>query len=179
MAIAVSLWFDAELEARIRALWQKLAMAGIHSSLFDGRYRPHITLGAWEFGPRAELEAALRVWLADKVRFGVEFPSVGLFPDDDGVVFLQPHVTTALLALQREAFTLVSRLGNPASPYFDPGRWVPHCTMAWGVPREKILQAAALVLGRLSIKGTVAAVGVIDTPAEVELKRFDLRAQEP
>jgi len=51
--------------------------------------------------------------------------------------------------------------------------------MAWEVPREKILQAAALLLGRLSIKGTVAAVGVIDTPAEVELKRFDLRAQEP
>src|SRR5436309_12647153 len=109
MAIGVSLWFDTELERRVRELWQEIAAAGVSSSLFDGRYRPHITLGAWEIGRLEELEGALRPWVADKQPFEVEFRSVGLFPGGDGVVFLQPLVTVALLTLQREAFALASR----------------------------------------------------------------------
>ena len=101
---------------------------------------------------------------------------MGLFPEGNGVAFIQPLVTAALLTLQREAHAIASRHGVPASPYFAPDGWVPHCTMAWKVARERVLEAAGFLLGRtLPLRGTVAAIGVIDTPAEVELRRFELR----
>ena len=177
MAIAVSLWFDTALEARVRELWRELAAAGVGSSLFDGRYRPHITLGVCEIARLDELEAALHVWVAGKQPFGVQFQSVGLFPGGEGVVFLQPTATAALRTAQGEIFALVSSLGAQASPYFDPDRWVPHCTMAWGVPRDRVLKAADILLEKaLPLEGTIAALGMIDTPAEVELRRFDFRS---
>src|SRR5262245_20063963 len=174
MAIAVSLWFDLELETRMRRLWSDLGAAGINSSLFDGRYRPHITLGVWDIRTEADLERALISWLADKRKFSVDFRSIGIFPDGNGVVFLQPLVSSALLGFQREAYALGSRFGVPASTHCDPDRWVPHCTMAWQVTREEVLRAVDLLRLALPVEGTVAAVGMIDTPAEVELKRIEL-----
>lgn len=175
MAIGVSLWFDPELEARVREVWRELAEAGIDSSLFDGRYRPHITLGIWNIASLAELEGALSEWVADRRSIDVEFRSVGLFPEGNGITFLQPVFSSALLALQRDCHALVSRLGPSASPYFQPDGWVPHCTCAWDVPRGQILSAASIILdGTLPLKGSGVAIGMIDTPAEVELSRFEL-----
>ena len=176
MAIAVSLWFDSDLETRVRELWRELAATGVESSLYNGKYRPHITLGIWSIASVEELEADLRAWVVDQRRFEVEFRSVGLFPEGNGLACLQPLVTAPLLALQREAHSLASRLGATASPYFEPGSWVPHCTMAWEVSRERILEVADFLLRTpLPLKGNIAAIGVIETPAEVELRRFDLR----
>lgn len=176
MAIGVSLWFDADLETRVRDLWRALSEAGIDSPLFDGRYRPHITLGVWEAVQHQDLQEAIHPRVRDWRKFGVEFRSIGLLPEGDGVVFLQPLVTDALLAIQREAFMIASTLGVPTLPYYAPGCWIPHCTMAWHVSRDRILKAADLLLAdALPLKGTATAVGIVDTPAEIELRRFELQ----
>jgi hypothetical protein len=46
--------------------------------------------------------------------------------------------------------------------------------MAWQVSREEIFHAVDLLRVSLPLGGQAVAVGLIDTPAEVELKRFEL-----
>ena len=43
MAFAVSLWFDDETEQYVRECWRVLHEENI-SSIFEGPYRPHVTL---------------------------------------------------------------------------------------------------------------------------------------
>src|SRR5690606_39490061 len=44
MALALSLIFDDEAVANVRALWQALADAGISRDMLDLAYPPHLTL---------------------------------------------------------------------------------------------------------------------------------------
>lgn len=174
MALAVSLWFDTELEVRLRAVWQRLRDAGIDSPLYDGRYRPHVTLGIWESARSQAFEDRVASLGRTTLRFDIHFAAIGMFPDA-GALFLQPVVTPALLDLHHRTHASARDLGVPATPYYEPGAWMPHATVAAMLTHAQLLRACAALLGEpLPLAGEVAALGVVDTPAEVELRRCDL-----
>ena len=175
MAKAVSLWFDDALEARIRSMWAELAQHRISSALHDGPYRPHVTLGVWE---QLDLEvfvpAASRL-ARDLEPFPITFDSVGTFPGTPAVVFLRPGSSGALRSVHERIHARVGESGTGPSPLYAPGRWQPHCTLAWQLDREGLRRACDLLRGSpLPGAGTVAAIGVIDTPAEIERHRLPL-----
>ena len=51
-----------------------------------------------------------------------------------------------------------------------PGRWEPHCTVAWRLTPHGIGAAVTVVLdaGALPLETTVTRIGLIETPAEIE-----------
>ena len=174
--VALSLWFNDELEISIRSLWSRLQSSGISSPLYDGRYRPHVTLGLWEIPNLPQLASALTNLLSTVSPFPIRFEYAGLFPGAEGVAFLAPIVTTSLLALHRSVTDCAAAYGQSASPYYQPGAWVPHCTAAWKVSAESALTVARMCLesGVLPLTGTVTHLGIIQTPEEVELARVGL-----
>jgi len=175
MALAVSMWFDAALELELLRLWQELADAGVSSRQYDGRYRPHVTLGIWDTDRLDAVEMECHALVEDRTPFRIDFPSVGLFPGDKGVVFLHPFVSDGLMALHRDTHERMRALGPPAVPYYDKDRWVPHCTMAIDVPREQGFVVADRLLDfRPPLGGDVVALGIIDTPAEIERARISI-----
>jgi 2'-5' RNA ligase len=175
MATGVSLWFDAALEAHVRALWREIAQRGISRVLHDGSYRPHVTLGVWGRLDVPRFVPLLRA-LAGTVRpLEIELSSFGAFPGDEGVAYLAPRVDTALIEFHRGVHALARSCGGDPVPWNSPDGWVPHCTVAWHATPAGVEETCRLALGAgLPWRGSAPFVGVIDTPAEVELHRIPL-----
>ena len=169
MATAVSLWFDPALETRIRELWSELARLEICTILHRGPYRPHITLGVWEINPEPQCEAELRKTAQALRSVPISFNSIGLFPGEEGVAFLAPVVTAALLGIHGQIHSCMGQFQAPTVPYYRPGAWTPHCTMSWQTTPQQALRAAAqLMTDFKNLRGEVAAIGLIEIPAEIE-----------
>jgi 2'-5' RNA ligase len=176
MAYAVSVFFDEQTDRAVRTIWRQIEAAGISSFLSQGPFHPHLTLAIFE---RLDVDGA-RVVLASLAAgqppLPVALPSVGAFPGGEGVVFLSATITGALLGLHRQVHTLLTDHAGAPVPYYLPERWNPHCSLARALTPEQVAPAVAHSLGLISgtIFGTLTQIGVIETPAEVELCRFDL-----
>ncbi len=171
MRIALSFWFDERLETQIRQLSRRLQEAGVPSLFYDGPYRPHITTGVWEVDDLQRLVQAVRERLTAFAPIPVRFEFVGLFPGSEGVIFLSPIVTQPLLEIHQAIHETAAEYALPASPYYAPGIWVPHCTVALNLSPAQVATATQLCTqsGTLPLDGFLTRLGTIETPAEIEL----------
>ena len=175
--IAASLWFDPALEAEIRELWAGLARAGITDGLHAGPYRPHVTLGSWDSMALAPFMADLQR-LADQTSpLRMHFDAVGTFEDRESVAFLRPRPSAALASIRARVHAIAAAHGSGVHHRTVPDTWNPHCTLAWGLAPATLARALEFLHGaQLPAPGRAVAIGVIDTPAEIELERIELRA---
>jgi len=178
MAYGVSLWFDRFSEDTIRSIWKALHEEGLSSFLWKGSFRPHVTLVIYETIDLVRLTAALNETLSQIAPFNLSFPSFGCFvgpPDEvsvsENAVVLNVTPTMQLLDFHARVHQLLSEYGTSPRPYDLPGQWNPHSTVAREVKRNSIPEILH-VCHRfiLPINATVNRIGVIDTPAEVELE---------
>ena len=103
MAFAIELALDAESAAPVRALWRRLAEAGIRFMAESGA-DPHVSLVIWD-GLDVERAAAEVVYLA-----------------------LAP--SPRLAELQARVDARFAPLGRARWPHYAPEAWIPHCTLA-------------------------------------------------
>lgn len=161
MQVSVELVFDARSESRIRALSAHLAEIYGGPNVTELGVRPHISLTSFPAGEPSGLREALER-LAQKVPpFSLSFASVQSFPTSEGVVYLEPVFSEALVSCHQMFHTLAQQFPESRNPYYEPGRWVPHCTVATDVPgslREKIIVLCRQSLDHLEVEvGCVAA----------------------
>lgn len=181
--LAISAWFDEVAETAVRDLWRRIAEAGVDGSLHEGPYRPHVTLGVWEELPRDTARTHLAPLLADRAALEIRFRAIGIFPPHPAhadirhaAVWLAPTVTPELRALHEDVHSAIATTDARPIHRYTPGRWNPHCTLAWQLEPEDALAASAAVIDAavLPMRATIARVGLIETPAEVELDFFSL-----
>lgn len=161
MAQALECYFDAEADAAVRALWQRLDRAGVPSLAAHGG-RPHVTFavgGAIPAAARRDLTTDLtrlalpRLWLY----------TLGTFPTAGNELFLGAVTDTELLAVHVAVHdTLAGRVRDP-SAYYLPGAWVPHCTLAQDLTPQQLAAAFAALHPVGPIRARIATVGVLDT----------------
>jgi 2'-5' RNA ligase len=148
MGYAVEMNFDAETGDRIRALWQRLADAGLSRTLLDNNATPHISLAVFD---ETDLDL-VRLVMADFAHrvtpISVRLAAVGTFPPDvkgdEGAVFLAPTVSAHLLSHHDRFHRMLYALNLRADDYYLPGNWVPHCTVALDAPPDKIAEIVTL-----------------------------------
>ena len=119
----VELLLDDDLDGDVRAVWDRLAAAGLTSLALHPHptNRPHVTLAAGEFRPgRLDLPLPMPVTLDGTVRFDGR----------TGMLAWLVAPTPELLAMQERVWRLMAD-GNPLRA---PGRWVPHVSLARRVP---------------------------------------------
>jgi 2'-5' RNA ligase len=179
VAIAISAWFDTASEAVVRGLWNSMANAALDDSLHTGPYRPHITLGVWEELPTEAATAALTELSAQLSPLQVTFQIVGAFgarPAGECGVFLAPTVSRELRLLHERAHHGLRYAAQSPIAYYLPGNWNPHCTLAWRLAVECVPAAVDVApkADVLPLSVTIDRIGVIDTPAEIELACFPL-----
>ena len=141
---AVEIAFEAEFEERVRQLWGELAEAGVSCLMPEMGARPHISLATFHGIDPQQLRDTVEIIVATTVPLPIKFSSVGAFPGNEGVVFLAAVVTPELLALHADFHSRLSDTGLAAHPYYRPGEWVPHCTTALEVPRERLYDAVRM-----------------------------------
>jgi hypothetical protein len=119
----VELLLDDELDGVVRALWDRLAAAGLRSLAAHPHptNRPHVTLAAGDVLPAAlDLPLPIPVTLDGAVAF----------EGRSAVLAWRVRPSPQLLAVQ----AAVWRAMADPNPLHEPGRWVPHVSLARKVP---------------------------------------------
>lgn len=139
---ALELLLDRDSDDAVRREWAALREAGLPSQAeHTGETNaPHVTVLAAERLPATdeELAASLVPLLPMPVRLG---PAVA-FPGRRIVLARLVVADRALLHLHA---TAVRVSGAEPTPLTSRGRWVPHVTLARGIPADRVGEALALL----------------------------------
>jgi 2'-5' RNA ligase len=166
MPFAIEFYLDEVSSTRVRSIWDDMVHQGLGQPMAG---HPHITVAVWE-----DLDLPLtRDWLAGYAStlapFPVGFASVGFFANNPAVAFLAPIVTRDLLDLQqRFSDEFMGGLGS-SWLYYQPGRWVPHCTIAMGLDDAAFPRAMEVAKHiELPFDGMLTSIGILEFPAIVD-----------
>ncbi|HLK76938.1 MAG TPA: hypothetical protein VKU77_25235 [Streptosporangiaceae bacterium] len=72
-------------------------------------------------------------------------------------------VTRDLLTLHTQVHNALTGQTVTHWPFYLPGRWVPHCTLAQGLSRDELSEAFRLLHGYQPIAVQVTSAGITDT----------------
>ncbi|KGN41482.1 2'-5' RNA ligase family protein [Knoellia aerolata] len=139
---ALELLLDDDTDDAVRREWLTLSRAGLPSQAdhTGGTNAPHITVLATDDLPASDEEvgASLTGLVPVTVRLGpvIAFPGRRL-------VLARLVVADAML-LQLHATVVAASRAAP-SPLTTPGRWVPHVTLARGIPMGDLGAALSLL----------------------------------
>jgi 2'-5' RNA ligase len=161
MPFAVHLFFDANIEAVVKAAWKELADGQIAPYMFGSANRPHFTLAIYQELELQECEQRLQSFATTQDPLPVEFQYLGIFPNAPAAVFLGAPVTVPLLSLHAQLHDALRPVAVDPDAYYLPGNWVPHCTLALDLEPERITPALEIAR-RLSLplKGLIEEIGV-------------------
>jgi len=152
---AVELLLDPGAEAAVLDVWREVRARTGSPVLFDLAGRPHVTLAVHEERDGPQLDREVRAFSAPELPFLLS--SVGTFPGDEGAAFLAPVVTDDLLELHRR--------WHAASPgshgHYQPGQWVPHCTVGILLEGPALSEALAAARSALPIRGHFREIALI------------------
>ena len=161
MVAALELYLDREASRRIRALWAALDAEGVQSvaRLMNGLHRPHVSLVvADRLEPAAVAEALHGLSVVPPIPLALQF--VGQFLGR--VLWLGPAPSIALLEHQIEVYGRLRRAGIDIWEHYQPGRWVPHCTMSMRVSNALMGPAIRRCLEVVPIEATLVGAAVAD-----------------
>ena len=175
MGFAVELYFDPASEARLTQVWHELAGLNLSSFMLEVKARPHVSLAAFEELETKAAEAYLERFARSHLPLELNFASVASFPTELNVVFLAPVVTRTLLDLHDDFYTGWDLSWGTPKPYYHPGNWVPHCTMAMEGPPERVPDIFAALRSSPAFGPVQAAsMGLIEFRPVQELCEFRL-----
>ncbi|MEV5765262.1 2'-5' RNA ligase family protein [Micromonospora sp. NPDC052213] len=161
MVAALELYLDTDATRRIRVLWDALETEGVQSmrSLLEQRHRPHVSLAvAPRFDPERVAAALRGTVVAAPLR--LSFQHAGQFVGR--VLWLGPTPTTELLAHHAEVHGRLAEAGIGLVEHYQPGRWVPHCTLSMRVPNALMAAAVRRCLEVLPLEATVVGAALTD-----------------
>jgi len=178
MSFAIVTYLDEASSKSIEEMWDKQAEEDISRFMLEEGYRPHITLGACEALSPEECRDDLESFAAGTEPFTVEMPYIGLFPHKNGAVFLGVTTTLQLLTYHQLFHEMFARHGRTVYDVFAPGKWAPHCSVAYHESREKDLRALQIYMEMaLPIIATCDRLAVIEFPPWTERLMIPLGRQ--
>lgn len=162
MPFVVELYFDPPTEARIRNAWKAIDEAGISDSMPNGGYRPHISLGVCDHLETDPLAQELSIFAARIAPFQVSFPNIGIFSTSEGVIYLGATVTEQLLDIHARFHKIFEIYAQEQREYYTVGKWVPHCTLAFGLSEDQVAEAVTVCRQiSLPVSTEVKEIGVV------------------
>lgn len=165
MPYAVTLRLDADADAKVDRLLDRLGQAGVSRSRLALGYAAHVTLAILDGAvDEAALIRHVASASADMVAVRMTIAGLGVFPGAGGApscLWLAPVATPEL---RRPHGTVAAALPGGAAihPHYADAAWVPHVTLADD-------------LGSLAVAGqAVAALEGADFPGRCTLDRIEV-----
>ncbi|KGX84879.1 2'-5' RNA ligase family protein [Pontibacillus marinus] len=164
---AVVGYFGPQTEEQIQAIWKDLSEQGISDYAYRvGGNRPHITFAGYDEVDESSFITDLESYYNDKEAVDVEMNVLGTFIGSS-TLFITPIMTKELLNFHcdhHEAFH--SYQDNPESLY-QPGKWIPHCTIANYLDGDALQQAFDYCSKQLTpLKATIQEISLIKVVRE-------------
>ncbi len=165
MSYVFEFTFDPATEAVVRAIWRRIARAGLPSSLDADGYRPHISLAVYD-AEQFDSDGCRRRALAyarNVAPFPIRLSHLGVFSSWENVVFLGVTPTLTLLRRQQETLDLCQAQRAFLRSYYAPGLWTPHVSLAFDLTPEQAKAILALAWETsLPISGMVRALHLVE-----------------
>lgn len=174
MPFALELFFDPRCESRLRRLVSVLRETQIGGTILieDVKARFHITLAVCDHVHEPTMCQVLSELAGKTPALPVILSSLGLFPGAETVMFLAPVVDQELLDVHRSVAERLTEFTQSPWKLYQPGRWVPHCTLAMKLPRDGVQKALEyLMQSTFPITGELVELGVSEFEAGV-VKRY-------
>lgn len=150
---------DDDARRRAEAVWRAVRDAGFPSGLFEGDNQPHVSLTLLSTQDGTLTDAARR-FAAEQAPVRVFFGEVGQFAPS--VIYLSPQPQGELFAMNRRLTAGLGTLQALADPYYLPGAFVPHMTVAFKLLDEDHRAAMNAVRHSfLPFSATFAEVAVV------------------
>lgn len=94
--------------------------------------------------------------------FRLSFPNIGTFSTSERVVYLGVTFTEQLLNVHTRFHKIFKKYAQEQREYYAVGRWVPHCTLAFGLSEDQIVEAVTICRQiDLPISAEVKEIGVV------------------
>ena len=171
MAFAVELTLDRAAGSPVRALWERMADAGIRF-MSDSGAEPHVTLGVWETMDVGRCIPEIVALAAATAPVPLTFIEVRTFGAN--VVYLAPTPSARLVDLHQWVQARVGALAVGEWPHYARDVWVPHCTLAMELGSSVIETALGLATTM-----TLPLTGYGDRVAIVEFRPVRERYSYP
>jgi 2'-5' RNA ligase len=163
MAFAVQLYMDPQTESLIKGVWERLAERGVSDALVKRGGRPHVALSVFDEGDPGEITFRLRKLASEQKTLEARFEHLGTYCSKDGVLFLVPVVSPRFFMLHSNVYKALSDIIHGVRDGVRPNRFVPHCTVAYGLDKETLSKTVALFSNKaLPIIGSFDRIGMVD-----------------
>lgn len=176
MPYAIEMFFDKNSDAYIRQIWRTLKENDISSFMHDSGNTPHISLAVFNKLDVSDADQKLHDFSARMPKFQIPLVNIGTFPTGEGVLFLSPVVTEELLHFHKALHDLFNDAKDDQWPFYLPGLWIPHCTLALNLTREKLHEAFDAVLSTHKPLGVeVDRIGLVEFHPVKVIKEYKLK----
>lgn len=170
MDYAVVLYFDNDSEKLLTEYIHNICSTGINTYMIDIGIRPHITLAIFKDIHTGNFEGKLHDFALNNRNFRLRLESIGIFPAEPGVVFLSPVFTDDLKLIHTRFYDSFKDALGDYMPYYLPGSWVPHCTVASRLQHDEIMKALSFLINEFKpMDVDVAEIGFIECDPVKEL----------
>lgn len=161
MVAALEMYFDSAAQRRVRRLWDALEEVGVPTmrGALNGRHRPHVSLISAETLDGVAIKQALS-GLRAAPPLTLRFDYIGQFLGR--VLWLGPVPDPMLLHHHCEVHARLDAAGIEGFEVYEPGSWVPHCTLSMRVPHAKLSEAIRVCMDVLPIHATIVGAAVAD-----------------
>ena len=179
MSYAITALFDAGTEDSLAQLRASLVEAGYGDPLAVP-VRPHLTLEILDALDAEAVRGALRSFCYEVPPLAIHIGAVGTFPSSEGVVYLAPVVTPALLSMHARLYEVLGEAAEQAMDTYRPHNWVPHCTLAINLTPDQVMSAIGLIReADVFHTASLVQVAVAQFPPLELLYAFPLRGEQP
>jgi 2'-5' RNA ligase len=141
MTYAIVLAFDDECSLPILQIFKKFKDKKIGSMRYDPKMKPHITLATYENINTQSAKERLTLFSIENKPFKIQISSIGYFPVEKSVIFLNPKASNELLNIQQKIYSLFKDFETETSPL----TWVPHCTLGMYLQKEDFTEAIDII----------------------------------
>ena len=174
MTFAIQLFVDPVSDTAVRSVWEELATTGL-SHMRDSGNRPHFSLALYRELDVSVYASLLTSFAQTHAPFVLTIVSLGMFSEEQFVLFLAPIVIPDLLDLHREVHALLQGTGAYPTLYYLPGYWTPHCTLATRVPPHLVYLVVVIGLEiSFPLHFRIEEIGLIEYPPVKHLFAFRL-----
>lgn len=164
MGYAVELYFHPKTEQSIKSIWKVLYDKHISKYMYESNSRPHINLAAYDdkINNFELFTKEVEGFAKTLPPFKLNLLNIGVFNTEEGVVFLQPKVTRELLDIHEKFHRTMESFVEAEWRYYLPDLWMPHCTMAIDLNKEKLLQSVEVISELFKpIEVSIQEVGIV------------------
>jgi 2'-5' RNA ligase len=173
MGIAISLRSDHPSADSLHALWRDVERFEEEQSMALLGYPPHVTLAIYDGDAvrEAEVRAALDQASRNLRAITLTFDAIRTFDGSPMVLWASPRPNMNLLDVHWAIHSVIDPVH--CRPYYRPGVWVPHSTLATSVGNDRREAAHSFATAfRKEMEVTFDALDCIRFPP---LTPFDLR----